>query len=109
MPSSGTGPCYPRCVPLFPKLPALVVPSAMPTERLPLPKYFQSPRGLGDVWTLQRRGVTLRCALATHSLGWELRVTVGEDFARSQVCKSEPEVFDTIDAWQAEARVKGWE
>ena len=70
--------------------------------------YYQGPKSLGDVWTLAKGPLKLRCALATHRLGWELRLTAGANFLRSQVCKSEREVSETQDAWRAEAISKGW-
>ena len=62
---------------------------------------------MGDMWNLKRDALTMRCALATHSLGWELRLIAGS-FLRVHVCKTETEVFDTADAWRAEAIAKGW-
>ena len=70
--------------------------------------YYLGPQSLGDLWTLQREALTMRCTLATHRLGWELRLTTGASFSRTQVCKSEAEVFGTRDAWQVEAKTKGW-
>ena len=70
--------------------------------------YYQGPQALGNVWTLQRGAVILRCALATHSLGWELRLVAGKNFIRTQVCKSEQDVTRVSDAWSAEARTKGF-
>ena len=70
--------------------------------------YYEGPKSLGDVWTLAKGQLKLRCALATHRLGWELRLTAGANFLRSQVCKSEPDVFETQEAWRAEAIANGW-
>jgi hypothetical protein len=60
------------------------------------------------MWTMTKGQLRLRCALATHPLGWELRLSVRDELSRSQVCKTEREVFDTSDAWRAEAVTKGW-
>lgn len=70
--------------------------------------YYQGPRPIGDLWTLTRDALSMRCALSTHRLGWELRLTAGATFLRSQVCKSEPEVFSVSEAWKDEAQLKGW-
>jgi hypothetical protein len=70
--------------------------------------HYLGPSRLGDLWTLTNGALTVRCALSTHRLGWELRLTSGSNFLRSQVCKSESEVFDVSDAWNAEAKTKGW-
>ena len=41
-------------------------------------------------------------------MGWELRLASGDNFFRAQVCKSEATVFETSDAWRAQAAEKGW-
>ncbi|MEO7192615.1 MAG: hypothetical protein ABI051_16305 [Vicinamibacterales bacterium] len=70
--------------------------------------YYLGRQSLGDTWTLRRGALTMRCALTTNQLGWELRLTAGPNLLRTQVCKSESDVHAVSDAWQAEARVKGW-
>ncbi len=70
--------------------------------------YYEGPQALGNLWTLTRAPATLCCALSTHSLGWELRLASGANLLRSQVCKTEDEVFSTSTAWEVEARAKGW-
>jgi hypothetical protein len=70
--------------------------------------YYQGPQKLGDLWTLTRGALTMRCALVTHAHGWEIKLTAGSGFSRVEVCKSQREVFDTSDAWRAEATSKGW-
>ncbi len=79
------------------------------TERPELRRYdfYQGPQNIGELWTLERDALTMRCAVSTHRLGWELRLTAGT-FNRSQVCKTENEVLSVSDAWAAEARLKGW-
>jgi hypothetical protein len=70
--------------------------------------FYKGPKPIGDMWTLTRGELTMRCAVSTHSLGWELKLTAGASFSRSQVCKTQAEVFATADAWKAEAIGKGW-
>jgi hypothetical protein len=70
--------------------------------------YYLGPKRLGDLWTLTRGTLTLRCALSTHRLGWELRLTSGANFSRTQVCKTETDVFATSDTWRADALKQGW-
>ncbi len=81
-----------------------------PAEPPALPRYdyYKGPQSLGDVWTLTKGSLKLRCALATHRLGWELRLTAGANRLRSHVCRSRQEVADTQDAWKAEAVAQGW-
>ena len=70
--------------------------------------FYSGPKPLGDLWTLSRDTLTMRCRLATHRLGWELRLTSGTSLLRSQVCKSAGEVSSVGEAWHAEAKLKGW-
>ena len=80
------------------------------SEQAPLKKYdyYSGPKALGDLWTKKRDTLTMKCALSTHRLGWELKLTAGASFSRTQVCRSETEVHTTSAAWQAEAASKGW-
>ena len=41
---------------------------------------YEGSQILGDMWTLKQGKKALRCALTTHVLGWELRVTSGVTF-----------------------------
>ena len=75
---------------------------------LPRYDYYKGPQRLGDLWTLSRDLLTMQCVITTHAHGWELRLTAGTSFSRVQVCKTEKELFDTSDAWQAQAKAQGW-
>ena len=79
-----------------------------PTRTLDRYDFYRGPKSLGDEWTLTRDHLKLRCALSTHRLGWELRLTAGANFLRSQVCKTPNEVFDTSAGWKAQALGQGW-
>ena len=70
--------------------------------------FYRGPKPLADEWTVSRDTLKMRCALSTHRLGWELRLTAGSNFLRSQVCKTQTEVFETSATWKAEAVSKGW-
>jgi hypothetical protein len=41
-------------------------------------------------------------------LGWELRLTAGDEFLQSKVCKTEDEVLETGEQWKAALLEKGW-
>jgi hypothetical protein len=70
--------------------------------------FYRGPKPLDDEWTLTRGQLKLRCALSTHRLGWELRLTAGANLLRTHVCKAQQEVFDTSAAWRSEALSQGW-
>ena len=68
----------------------------------------RGPQRLGDVWSLSRGPLTIRCGLSTHPAGWELRLTAGDNSFRSKICETEQEIQTISGAWRAEARAKGW-
>lgn len=51
---------------------------------------------------------TARCRLTTHPLGWELRLTAGDELLQSQVCRAQEHVFGTGEKWKAAMNKKGW-
>ena len=63
---------------------------------------------LEEPWQATKGSHRLVAQLRTHPLGWELRASVGLEIHRSQVAKTEQEVFELSDAWKAEAVKKGW-
>ena len=70
--------------------------------------YYLGPQSIGEMWRATNGALKMRCVVSTHRLGWELRLTVNGDQRRSDVCRSQPDVFDRADAWQKEAALKGW-
>ncbi|MCC7010042.1 MAG: hypothetical protein IT184_14640 [Acidobacteria bacterium] len=70
--------------------------------------FYAGPQRLGDMFALTRGALTLRCAVSTHRLGWELRLTAGSNFLRSKVCTSHGEVSTVAEAWKKEALAQGW-
>jgi hypothetical protein len=48
------------------------------------------------------------CALQTHPLGLELRLSAGGELLRSQVCRSEDDVLNTFEQWKAAMQAKAW-
>jgi hypothetical protein len=66
------------------------------------------PMEMGDLWVMNKRGIRQRCAVLSHPLGWELRITNGANLVRSQVVKEQPAVFDLADDWKHEYTKCGW-
>ena len=53
---------------------------------------------LGDMWSLGKSGKTLTCARWNHPIAaWELRLTLGPELLRSEACRTETQVFDSVD------------
>lgn len=65
-------------------------------------------REMGEMWSVENGARRLRCALWSHPFGWELRAESKGELARSQVCRTQTEVFKTAEAWKNEAYEKGW-
>jgi hypothetical protein len=66
------------------------------------------PTEIGTTWTLQKRGHRACCRVVTHLLGFELRLDVDGDLARSAVCRSVAEVETTLAQWRAGLDGAGW-
>ena len=49
---------------------------------------------IGELWLVQ--------------LGWDIRLFIDGEFQCSKVCRTEDEVFDTIDVWRDALMAKGW-
>ena len=72
---------------------------------------YNASRGqehFADLFALRLDAFEMRCRLSTHPLGWEMHLTVGQQLMRSQVCRTESEVFAFMNAWYQEAIVKSW-
>lgn len=70
------------------------------------------PKPLGDCFRLYRvscgRSVQAVCQLWSHQFGWELRLLVDGAVQRTQVCRSQEEVFETYEGWRRAMSEKGW-
>jgi hypothetical protein len=72
------------------------------------PDWHGVPVRLSLCWTLKKDRRALSCTLYSHPSGWELRMTYMNTCVRSQVCRSEDDVFAAQDAWKRAMRTKGW-
>lgn len=76
--------------------------------------WYGEPKKLGDAFRLTKPGgiggdLWATCEIWTHQFGWELRLLiVGVELVQSDVCREQDRVLDTIDAWKAALREKGW-
>jgi hypothetical protein len=70
---------------------------------------LEGPKEIGNIWVAFKESRRLVCALSTHSLGWELRLMVmGGMFIRTEVCKTQTQVFELADQWKQDAVARGW-
>jgi hypothetical protein len=67
------------------------------------------PLQLSNVWTMKKDRRAIQCVLYSHQFGWELRMSLAQTLVRSQVCRSEEEVFTTQEQWKATMQTKGWQ
>ena len=65
------------------------------------------PVELGDARALRKGDKVARCVLASHPLGWELRLMTS-DLLRFQVCRTSDEVLTTHEQWKSAMLQKGW-
>ena len=66
------------------------------------------PSELGDLFRLTKGEKSARCALWSHWSGWELRLDAAGEMIRTQVCRSEEEVFSTGERWKKNMQSRGW-
>lgn len=70
------------------------------------------PTRLGELFVLHKERVGQQieaiCHLWTHHLGWEVRLEIAGDLHRSEVCRSQDEVFTAGETWKAAMIEKGW-
>ena len=73
-----------------------------------MPEWDGVPFVVGRLFVLTKGDRTARCALQTHPLGQELRLSVGSELLQSQVCRSQEDVLNTSARWKAAMQEKGW-
>jgi len=82
------------------------------SDVLQRPYWNGTPIKGGDLFTLAKQKVgtdhTAVCELWSHQLGWDLRLVVGGELQRSQVCRTDPEWLETSETWKAAMRERGW-
>jgi len=107
IPTSGESP---RHLPLG-RLPDLLEMShgeRMPLDVLQRYGWDGLPKDLGIWWTLHKRDHVACCRLVSHQLGFELRLDVDADLARSAVCRTPGEVEATQQDWRERLEGKEW-
>lgn len=67
-----------------------------------------TPKDLGELFLLRKRGRDAVCTLTTHQFGWELRLLVAGELVQSQVCRTQEDVFSTGEMWKQAMTAKGW-
>ena len=71
--------------------------------------WYGEQQQLSPAWTLFKESKTAQCAVWSHQLGWELRLTIGPEFIQSHVCRSQMELIETQEQWKAAMLTKGWQ
>ena len=80
----------------------------MPLEVLQRYAWSDLPKDLGSRWTLEKRDHTACCRTLSHEFGWELRLDVDGDIARTVVCRSQDDVLNRQAQWREGLEGKGW-
>jgi hypothetical protein len=60
------------------------------------------------MWRMVKGARSVVCTLRTHPLGWELVSLLNNEVHRSQVCKSQPAVFELSDQWRRALEQENW-
>ena len=63
---------------------------------------------LGNLWTLERAGCTVRCAVLAFVDGYELQVFVDGEPLLSQRCRVLREVFELAECWRGRMIERKW-
>jgi len=63
---------------------------------------------LATAWTLFHQHRTAECAMWSHPLGWELRLTVNGSMIQTQITHSYKQVVEAGTAWRRMFRDAGW-
>jgi hypothetical protein len=71
-------------------------------------EWYGEPKDLGDCFRLTKNRKVAVCRLFSHQFGWELLLETNGALQRSQVCRSQDDVFRTFEAWKAAMVEKGW-
>lgn len=63
---------------------------------------------LGEMFILKKNSRTAVCRLFSHQFGCEVRLMVGDEILRTQVCRTQEEVFTTGEQWKTAMETRGW-
>jgi hypothetical protein len=67
------------------------------------------PRDVGTLWTMQRSGHFVRCALLAGPVDWELQVVVDGEPLLAERCPRGPEAFRLGERWRHRMIDQGWQ
>jgi hypothetical protein len=73
-----------------------------------VPEWDGVPREAAEVWRLRKGARVAACALWTHPLGAELRVSVDGETHRTEATRVGHSLLDLADEWKAQFQRKGW-
>ncbi len=73
-----------------------------------VPTWNGEAKFVSDVWRLRKDRRLAVCALWTHPIGAEARVTVDGDFLRTEAKRNGLELVDLALEWKQQFQEKGW-
>jgi hypothetical protein len=82
----------------------------MSSHVLQRPHWHGTQVALGEQFILHKNLREAKAVLFTHLLGWEVRLIVGAqlEVVQTQVCRTQEELFTTVEQWKAAMGEKGW-
>lgn len=65
-------------------------------------------RVLGRLWSRQKHGATMICILVEAPVGEELRVMLGDDLYRTDLCSDRADALKRAEALRLQLDARGW-
>jgi hypothetical protein len=78
------------------------------TEFVRRREFFTEPERLSPVWMVRKGQRAAECSIWTHPLGFELRLSVGDELLRSEVIRDQDALIRVQEAWRQALEAKGW-
>ena len=66
------------------------------------------PAAVSLLWTVQQHNRQLRCVAQYLSTGLDLRLLQGQNFVRTQLCRTAREAHEVSEKWLAALLERGW-
>lgn len=66
-------------------------------------------RDVGTLWTMQRNGMTARCALLARRRAWEVRVVVDGGTLVTERCQRPNDAFQLAECWKSRLLEQRWQ
>lgn len=82
----------------------------MPLQVLQRPDWHGTPHEVGELFVLHKNRRTAKAIVLSHQLGWEVQLLIGAqlEVVRTQVCRTQEDVFGVGEQWKSAMIEWGW-